>query len=252
MIDHTSDKLQLSTEINYFKGQHNDHTCDISLKAIVPLFTPRANLSVWLPIMEWYRHSPQFITSNGVNTNSKNASKGHLTGDVYVTTDIQVLEQHRFRPDLLIRAGMKTASGGGYDIRRYYDCPGYFFDATVGKTLIRQSCFKMRTALQAGFLCWQTDNGRQNDAIMFGARIETSWRKFTLTETFGGYCGWEWMGCKDSEKAHDFPISSRTRLRYDITGLISSYVLFEQGIHDYPYRRFSIGVSFNWSVFTRH
>ena len=108
---------------------------------------------------------------------------GHEAGDVYVSTDIQLLKARKFTPDITLRAAIKTASGGSFEKARYYDNPGYFFDMSVGKSLYfgkgktfpyadaTDAKMELRFAGSAGFLCWQTDNGRQNDAVMYGLQM---------------------------------------------------------------------------------
>lgn len=49
-----------------------------------------------------------------------------MSGDVYLSVDMQLFEERRIVPSWTLRAALKTASGGGYEIDRYYDCPGYF------------------------------------------------------------------------------------------------------------------------------
>ena len=96
-----------------------------------------------------------------------------------------------------------------------------------------------RLALSAGFLCWQTDNGRQNDALMAGAlaSLETDW--FTFGTELGGYFGWENDG--------DRPV--RTRLRLDVHPWEASVHPFVQcgvGLADYPFTQIRAGVA--WSL----
>lgn len=57
-----------------------------------------------------------------------------MSGDVYLSIDMQLFEERRIVPSWTLRAALKTASGGGCEIDRYYDCPGYFFDTYFGKT----------------------------------------------------------------------------------------------------------------------
>ena len=51
---------------------------------VSPLFTRWANLSVWMPVYEWYN---QFDGT------------GSGAGDVYISTDIQVLHNEWFHSD---------------------------------------------------------------------------------------------------------------------------------------------------------
>lgn len=92
--------------------QEINYTTDIFLKTHIPLWMHRANLSLWWPVIEWY-------------DDTKN--KGKMSGDVYLSIDMQLFEERRIVPSWTLRAALKTASGGGYEIDRYYDCPGYFF-----------------------------------------------------------------------------------------------------------------------------
>ena len=139
--------------------------------------------------------------------------------------------------DTLVRAVLKTASGNSYGDARYYDSPGYFFDVTVGEGIRFDSFVReIRLALCAGFLCWQTDNGRQNDAVQAGllASLDTRW--FTLGAELGGYAGWE----------HDGDRPVRARVRLDIHPWRAPVYPFAQacvGLHDYPFTQFRAGLA---------
>lgn len=103
---------------------------------------------------------------------------------------MQLFEERRIVPSWTLRAALKTASGGGCEIDRYYDCPGYFFDTYFGKTFQIASAV-IQIFSGGGFLCWQTDNGRQNDAVQYGVLVGLRLGNFSISETFGGYNGWE-------------------------------------------------------------
>lgn len=251
MMDRTSSDLRIEAVGNYFAGTRGDHTADITLKAIVPLFTHRANLSVWLPVMEWYHHSYRFLQDCNIKPPyDKEHMRGRLTGDVYVTTDIQILEERRIRPDVTLRAGLKTASGGGSSKARYYDCPGYFFDAAVGKTftLPPLATLKIRLAASAGFLCWQTAKSQQNDAVMYAVKLAFSYRNFLIHEEFAGYSGWEHLATDRPEIAHDNPMILRTFVQWTPRRHWSLFFKYGYGITDYPYRQFGIGVAYTLPI----
>ena len=139
-----------------------------------------------------------------------------MSGDVYLSIDMQLFEERRIVPSWTLRAALKTASGGGYEIDRYYDCPGYFFDTYLGKTFQIASAV-IQIFSGGGFLCWQTDNGRQNDAVQYGVLVGLRWGKFSISETFGGYSGWESNSKKYGHLAHDCPMSLKTKLSYVIS-----------------------------------
>ncbi len=222
----TSEDLRIELACDYYNGHRGGHTEDLFLKVNIPLWTRRVNLSLWWAAAELYQ---------------KDKRSGFVSGDVYISVDMQILEEKRIRPNLAMRAALKTASGSGYELKRYYDSPGYFFDAYVSKSFPIGKV-KLVAGVGGGFLCWQTANGRQNDAILFGVAAGVRWGAFSLYEAFGGYCGWEGMNCKDKHLAYDRPMSLKTTLTYqvkkwEITGMVQC------GVKDYPFTQVRLGVA---------
>ena len=216
-----------------------DVTRDVFMHVSLPLWTPRATLELWMPVHEWWDFSPAVAAQRRL---PEERHRGHDAGDVYVCTSLHLLEgqDNGWRPDILARAVLKTASGGFFGEARYYDCPGYFFDLTVGEGFrFHGFVHEFRLALSAGFLCWQTDNGRQNDAVLGGAlaSLETDW--FTFGAELSGYAGWENDG--------DRPM--RARLRLDVhpwEGSLHPFVQTGIGLNDYPFTQFRAGIA--WSL----
>ena len=103
-----------------------------------------------------------------------------------------ILTQERHGIDISVRTALKSASGNDYSNARYYDSAGYFFDAAFGRqfTLIPDRS-DLSIAASGGFLCWQTDNGRQNDAVMYGLKASYRYKGISISSEFGGYVGWE-------------------------------------------------------------
>ena len=247
-------ELRVELAGDYFHGNRGDHTADAALKVNVPLWTRRANLSVWMPVMEWYHNSNRNITACRIQpAHQSEAKKGHLGGDVYVSADMQLLQEKKdkkFRPDWTIRAALKTASGGGFYLARYYDGPGYFFDTSLAKSFaLGKGKWKHRLRLVAstGFLCWQTDNGRQNDAVQYGAMLKWENRYFALSEALGGYNGWEHNAGNGGNIAHDCPMTLKTNFTYKIKQweIVAAY---QYGIRDYPYQQARLGVAYNIDI----
>lgn len=52
VLTKTSDKLKIELAGDYYCGKN--YTTDIFLKTHIPLWTHRANLSLWWPVIEWY------------------------------------------------------------------------------------------------------------------------------------------------------------------------------------------------------
>lgn len=216
----------------------DDITGDLFAKLTIPLFTPKANLTLWMPIFEY------FYTSAEVNAMRRLPYSGDLqgmdSGDLYISADIRLLNQNRHFVDMALRAALKTASANQYAKGRCYDSPGYFFDLSVGRTIpLVGGNHYIRLAASGGFLCWQTDNGRQNDAVMYGAMLAYRLKRFSLDATFAGYSGWERDG--------DCPMTLKTNISYHIGDLALS-LGHQVGFRDWPYHQIRIGASYAFDV----
>ena len=226
----TYEQLRVEIAADSYWGYNGSTTADLFARVHVPLFTRWANLSVWMPVYEWYNQYD---------------GKGCGAGDVYLTTDIQVLhnawfksERARYIPQMTIRLGIKTASGEQFERRRHFDDPGYFFDASIGKSF-PISRVELRLAGSAGFLCWQTANARQNDAVMYGLQAQLKHEYFSVQTTWGGYVGWEDYG--------DRPMSLKVRAAGHIQGF-EPYVQYQWGIKDYPFHQLRVGLVYNIDI----
>ncbi|MBE6210938.1 MAG: hypothetical protein E7130_04855 [Rikenellaceae bacterium] len=219
----------------------DDVTADMFARLTIPLFTPKANLTVWMPIFEY------FHTSAEVNALRRLPHKGDLkgfdSGDAYVSADIRILSQERHHCDMTVRAALKTASANRFAEGRCYDAPGYFFDVSVGRGLqFGKGGGILRVALSTGFLCWQTDNGRQNDAVMYGALLAYKYKRFGIDTCLGGYVGWEGDG--------DRPMTIKTNLSYAF-GDWSLRLSHQAGLMDWHYHQIRIGVVWNFDILSR-
>ena len=226
----TSSQLQVELAGEGYIGFHHNNTVDIFARVRIPLFTRWANLSVWMPVFGWYEQYD---------------GKGHGAGDVYISTDVQVLHNEWFHirnaqyiPQMTVRLGMKTASGEQFERRRHYDCPAYFFDASIGESFLLKQ-IELRFVASAGFLCWQTDNGRQNDAVMYGLQAQLKHEYFSVQATWGGYAGWEKHG--------DAPMSIKARVAGHIKGF-EPYLQYQYGIKDYPFHQIRIGLAYHIDI----
>ena len=243
MLDgRTSSELKLELYGDCFLGTTtgnvaDDVTGDLFAKLTIPLFTPKANLTVWMPIFEY------FYTSAELNALRRLPHDGSLqgmdSGDVYVSADVRILSQEKHHIDITARAALKTASANQYAKGRCYDAPGYFFDAAFGRGFQIGADHNLRVALSGGFLCWQTDNGRQNDAVMYGVHLAYSYKRFTIDTTFGGYAGWEGDG--------DRPMTLKTNLAYRI-GDFSIRIGHQVGFMDWPYHQIRVGATYSFDM----
>ena len=215
---------------------HEDYTTDIFARLTIPLFSPRVNLVIWGPLYEF------FHSGSAVNEYRRLPFKEdidyHTPGDVYVSADVQPLLQEKHGFDMTVRAVLKTASGDRYEYARYYDSPGYFFDASFGRGfLLADGDVALRVALSSGFLCWQTDNGRQNDAVMYGALASLTAGPFYFRTQYGGYVGWEQDG--------DAPMTLRADAGWSF-GDLSINAGYQVGFADWPFHQVRFGLSYSF------
>ena len=213
----------------------DDYTADIFARLTIPLFSPRVNLVVYGPLYEWFHSGPS------VNHLRRLPYEGdvdyHTSGDLYVSTEFQTLLQKKHGVDMAVRAVLKSASGDRYEYARYYDSPGYFFDATFGRSFSLTDIVAFRVAVSGGFLCWQTDNGRQNDAVMYGALAALSAGPFSLKTQYGGYVGWEQDG--------DAPMT----LRVDADWGFADFHIkagWQYGFNDWPFHQLRFGLEYRF------
>ena len=229
----TYDHLRLEVAADGYFGYTGTRTADLFARVHIPLFTRWANLSIWMPIYEWY---------------SQADGTGSGAGDAYVSTEIQVLhsdwfhsERAKYIPQATVRIGLKSASGGQFARYRHYDTPGYFFDLSIGNSLYHKD-WEFRLAGSAGFLCWQTDNGRQNDAVMYGLQALIQQEYVSLETTWGGYVGWERHG--------DAPMVLRAKLAGHVKGF-EPFVQYQWGIKDYPFHQIRVGLAYHIDILRR-
>lgn len=225
-------RVELAGE-GYIGYKEKNRTADFFARVCVPLFTRWANLTVWMPVFGWY---------------DQYDGTGKGAGDAYVSADIQILHNEWFKspkakyiPQMTVRAGIKSASGEQFERRRHFDCPGYFFDLAIGQSIPLKS-IELRFAGTAGFLCWQTDNARQNDAVMYGLQAQLKHEYFSVQATWGGYVGWEKHG--------DAPMSIKARAAGHIKGF-EPYVQYQYGIKDYPFHQIRLGLVYNINILRR-
>ena len=221
----------------------DDVTFDVFAKATIPLFTDRVNLVIWMPVVEWFRSGPAVNALRRVQNPDRWIS-GVDSGDAYVSTDILILDERKRGCGLVLRAALKSASGNSFGTARVYDAPGYFFDVAVGRDIVKSADGKtvFRTALSTGFLCWQTGNGRQNDAVMYGALASLKTGHFKAEVNYGGYVGWEGKG--------DRPMTLKTKLSWSI-GRCSINAMYQVGFVDWPFHQVRLGAAYSFPLTPR-
>jgi hypothetical protein len=228
------EKLTVEVAGDYYRGHltnGEDHTRDLFLRAWIPLFSDRVNLSLWMPVVEHWSYDASVREARRI-LSDPNLDPGYGSGDVYVGLDIQLLTETSRRPAVMIRSVLKTASANCFGYARDYDSAGYFFDATVGKGWGR-----FRLSATTGFLCWQTGTARQNDAVQYGLGAFYDGEVLNVAAQWGGYVGWERCG--------DAPMTVRARIGFDV-GRFEPFLQFQQGLRDYPFTQFRLGCGWHF------
>ncbi|TAE55056.1 MAG: hypothetical protein EAZ89_06095 [Bacteroidetes bacterium] len=154
-------------------------------------------------------------------------------GDVYVNTRVQVFREKKARPDLAFRAGIKTASGGTLGAARYTDAPGYYFDASAGKSLLPHDRFRIYAMI--GLYVWQTYDPRylQNDAILYGLGHSLWIKNWTFRQDLSGY--WGYLGNGDRPLLYRFRLERRQ-------GHLLAMLLGQAGLYDFPYKSLELAL----------
>lgn len=232
--DMSISRLHAELSFDFCKGFYGDVTETILAELNLPLFSERVSLSLWMPVVEFYANTTESLAWQH---SEKLKIHGYEIGTVYIATNIHLLKQARVRPDIVVRAAVITASGDSEEYARYYDAPGYFFDATIAKSVeIGHGFFKsLQFAINGGFLCWQTGKSSQNDAYMYGIRIGLNTRLADVSTVWQGYTGWQRNG--------DRPMVFRVETVFRV-GRFRPSAAFEQGIRDYPFDRFRVGLGY--------
>jgi hypothetical protein len=172
----------------------------------------------------------------------------NVAGDIYVSTNIQVLHHEWFEkswsyiPSTVARIGIKTASGGDFENSRFIDAPGYFLDLTLAEKIEFENSWARSVSIAGtiGFYCWQTGRAEQNDAYMYGLRAEFEARYLRLIAEWGGYSGWQNNG--------DCPMTIKAKLGVPCPLGFEPYVAYQYGIRDWGYHEFRIGVRYSIEV----
>ena len=236
MSDGTVDgDLKLELGFRYDDGflvpSEHDRTWSIPYRVTVPLFSDRVNMSLWGELHEWWHMGPETTAARhlkGIDGKMQNC------GEMWLSTDFILLREGTYRPEIILRATLKSAAGWGYFNARYYDSPGYYFDATLAKNFGH-----FRIAASGGFLCWQTDNGRQNDALMYALGASYNGNTVSARAEIGGYHG--------HEHFHDAPLTVRARINFRL-GQFEPFIRYEYGLRDYPFSRYDAGVAWRFTL----
>lgn len=242
-----NDKLTADIALEQYWG-FGDNATDLNIRLELPLYPKYVNLSLWIVPVEYFNTSIHVRNERLMRIEDP---KGWAIGDLYIQTGIQILRDRPKAPDIMINLTMKTASGNPLVAARYYDAPGYFFDATVGKTFSlgkngRQADLSL--SARVGFLCWQSPRTdyighmlvMQDDAFLYGLRLGLTTRKWQFETDFSGYEGWIHNG--------DCPMVLRASASHHFQKGNAIYLNGLIGFRDYRYYMIGLGYRFSTKV----
>lgn len=224
--------LQLDVSAGQYWG-FGDNATDLKFRLDIPVYPERVVVSVWMVPVEYYKTT---IHVRDERYARKEFPEGVVVGDFYLQTGIQLVKNHRFLPDIRFNATLKTASGGPLTDCRYYDTPGYYFDFNIGKQwTFQNSKFiqSLTVSEMAGFLCWQAMQGFQDDAFLYGIKLNAAFAKSYFEADWSGYLGWGQPG--------DKPMIVRAKFSREFKKIHSLYISGLIGLVDYPFYCIRLG-----------
>jgi hypothetical protein len=236
-----SSKTTIGLMGDYYFG-FGDKTKNVYFKVEIPFLSEQFSLKIWSAELEYYNVTEKVSNVRGMNGNTS----GNAGGDFYVQTRLRMLKETKNLPNIIFNSTLKSASGTNFEQRRYFDTPGYYFDAEIGKSVNTKSNFisEIRCVANIGFFCWETTQSRQDDAPMYGGKIILANQKWKLENTLSGYYGW-----MHKSTAIVFPDYGDAPLVYAVKFTISKnkidyFAQYQYGIKDFPYHQIRVGISF--------
>jgi len=235
-------KTTITLTGDYYFG-HGDQTENGYAKIEFPLIPERVSFKVWSTILEHYQVTDQVSAERAMLEGN---TSGKANGDIYFQTRILLLKETKNVPDIILNTTLKTASGTYQQYRRYFNTPGYYFDAEIGKSLHTQSSFisEIRAVVNFGFMCWETERqSTQDDAPMYGGKIIIGNPDWKLENTLSGYWGWMHTNVRYGADYGDAPMVYAAKIT-KLTKNINYFAQYQYGINDFPYQQVRLGVSF--------
>jgi hypothetical protein len=235
-------KTTITLTGDYYFG-HGDQTENGYAKIEFPLIPERVSFKVWSTILEHYQVTDQLSAQRAMLDGN---TSGKANGDIYFQTRILLLKENKNVPDIILNTTLKTASGTYQQYRRYFNTPGYYFDAEIGKSLHTQSSFisEIRAVVNVGFMCWETERqSTQDDAPMYGGKIIIGNQNWKLENTLSGYWGWMHTNVRYGADYGDAPMVYAAKIT-KLTKNINYFAQYQYGINDFPYQQVRLGVSF--------
>ncbi len=183
-------ELEILSENHFSPG---DQTYGLNFRIYLPLLPRWVAVEAYGVALEYFKVSqPQAEQRAIVPWNYQ--AQGTSVGDLYLGTIVQVLRHEKRKINLALSFNLKTASGSNLENARFTDSPGYFLDASLGKTYAwKGSIFsQLRLSGMLGFYAWQTysDSFPQDDAGVYGFGLDLMGGNFQIQQAIRGYVGY--------------------------------------------------------------
>jgi len=230
------EKNQAEVSVDGFWG-FGDQTQSLSTRLTYVPKPGRLSISLWGVLLEHYQTTPAVRDERASMV--EDGEETFMIGDLYLSTLLSIFREKKYVPDVNLEIVLKTSASKSPYNARYFDTPGYWFDLTAGKSLKFQHSFvqELRFVGTYGFLCYQLNSARQNDASLYGAKVILSSQKWSFENGIHGYRGWL--------EAGDKPRVLRSKLVYAQNDF-HYFVQFQYALHDYPFHRLQAGVNLSF------
>ncbi|MEN7547427.1 hypothetical protein AAG747_05890 [Rapidithrix thailandica] len=231
---HPHFQIETGVEGHFSKG---DNTRNVYTNVYLPIASDKVGLEFFVIPVEYYRMDT--LTRDKRRSRDFDG-RGYSQGDIYVTTYVQLLKNHKYWPNLLLSIGIKTASGSNLKAARFTDTPGYFFDVTFSKK-IKNKYWGIKylvPIVKVGFYAWQTNRNDylQDDAVVYGIGFKSGHKFLELESILAGYYGYIGNG--------DQPMVYRLTLRTQLKSMFNFQVRGQLGLEDYNYTSIRISTLF--------
>ena len=169
-------------------------------------------------------------------------------GDLWISTFIQLVKEHKKWPDIVINYSSKTTTGGATQ-GRYTDAPANYYYIALGKSVFPKERIidKVRVGMMLGFYVWQTNKVElaQDEGLLYEFGIDLNHNNLSWRNEIGGYSGYDayqYVGIKGSND----PLIYRTS--FTIAGKrIDWKWQYQTGFRDYHYQTFRFSALYSFS-----
>ena len=236
-------KLPEEFEFEQMVGAHfskGDKTQDAFTRLYIPLCQGKVAIEAYVVPLEFF--SMDTITRD-LRAARTQSGEGRCGGDIYFSTQVQLLQNKESFPDVALELAFRTASGTRLRDARYTDGSGYFMNLSFGNSysLSENKNIELRLFMMAGFYSYQTYdlNHLQNDALLAGAGAELISDKISFSQSISGYRGYLNIG--------DRPVVYKASLQWNRRRL-DAKIWYQWGLNDFPYQSVRAGVVYHIAI----